>query len=267
MRVGFTIALNALHHFKHNDYAWKLAKQLDHWVIVEGAAGSTGSTSWCKTIPEEYHDDGLSTDGTTSFLQEFEIDHSNVHVAQKPGGWANKDEMVNEAVKMLRKIVEKELNGDFSNVFLWQIDADEQWALLDMAAAETEITDCNCDVGEFYANYYLGDHLMAIGEWGEGKKLPYRRLWNWNGQMFKTHEPPQLEDCDSPRVLCPQRFNHYAYKHECDVQFKDAWYSGHEGIYDRWLLLQQLEERDFPRPIRELITGPWGETDTQIVWI
>jgi hypothetical protein len=266
MRVGFTIALNAVHHFRNNDYAKKLAEMLDYWVVIEGAAGSSGSTEWCKEMPDEFHFQGGSIDGTAPYIQELAEKFPNVILGQYVGMWDNKDRMVNRALRFLRSIIEEEHGGDYKDVYLWQIDADEQWTSFDMGAAESYLLEYNCDVGEFYCNYFIGEHLQAVGEWGEGKKVPYRRLWRWKGQDFESHEPPQLKDDKSTRLLCPQRFDHYAYYFPQDVKFKDAWYSGHEGIYDRWVDLNKRDESEFPCGIDQLITGPWGRTDTQIIY-
>ena len=105
MRVAFTIALNAKHHFEHNNYADKMAEMFDYWVIVEGASGHTGSTSWCKDISEKYQNNGASTDGTVEYLKELSDKHQNVEAILHQGPWANKDSMVNVAVDFLREMV------------------------------------------------------------------------------------------------------------------------------------------------------------------
>ena len=67
--------------------------------------------------------------------------------------------------------------------------------------------------------------------------------------------------------MLPQRFQHYAYYFRQDVKFKDAWYKGHEGVYERWVELnKQAEQADIGAvwPVSDLITGAWGKTDTVI---
>jgi hypothetical protein len=58
----------------------------------------------------------------------------------------------------------------------------------------------------------------------------------------------------------------YNYYFKSDVEFKDAWYGGHEGILERWNLLNSLDEKFFPMHISNLITGSWGKTNSAIVY-
>lgn len=257
MRIAFTIILNGEHHLKHNKYALYLRDILDYWVIVEGATKSGGSTKWCKEMPSKYHDNGHSVDDTVEILQNLESD--KVRLVFKNGLWDSKDQMVNAALDEIIKIPEVKKSKD---KFLWEIDIDEQWTRKNMALAEATLYERGATCGEFLSNFYVGKDLIAKGEWGEGKLLPYRRLWIWNGEKFKTHEPPQL-DREEIITLLPQRFNHYAYYFEQDVKFKNDWYSGHEYIHERWAKIQKRNV--FPCKISELITGKWGETDTVIV--
>ncbi len=268
-RVAFTIILNGLHHLQHNAYAEYLAKHLDLWIIVEGAAKSQGSTAWCEEMPDEWHKDGHSVDGTMEYIERLKGQFGNIYTAFNHNYdcekgmftdhfWGNKDEMVNAAIKVL-----KGCGGQFNPCHLFEIDIDEQWTIEQMTEAERILDEQQAKTGEFLCNYYVGPNLLAKGEWGEGLALPYRRLWRWEGEQFKTHEPPELEGGNDKTALLPQRFNHYAYYFEQDVKFKDAWYGGHEGIYERWKELQK--ETEFPQPISRLITGMWGRTKTEIV--
>lgn len=259
-RVAFTIIFNGLHHLRHNDYAEYLAKHLDLWIIVEGAAKSQGSTGWCKEMPEEWHRDGHSIDGTLEYLVELSGKYDKFHIVSSDGFYDSKDHMVNRAILALREYGEQ-----FNPCYLYQIDVDEQWTIEQMAKAERMLEIEKAKAGTFLCNYYVGPNLIAAGEWGEGKKLSYRRLWRWEGEYFRTHEPPELEGGNGKEILLPQRFNHYAYYFEQDVKFKDQWYGGHEGIYERWLMLQN--ETVFPQPISRLITGPWGKTQTEIMQV
>ena len=260
-RIAFTIILNGLHHLKHNDYAEYLAKNLDYWIIVEGACQSQGSTKWCKEMPDKWHKGGQSIDGTTDFICDLRAKYPNkiTHYVIRNEMWDSKDQMINHAIFHIKD--EMKIN----NCFLFEIDIDEQWTIEQMAEAEQMLIDQGGKTGLFLADFYVGENLLAKGEWGEGKKLPYRRLWKWEGEYFKTHEPPVLEGGNGREILLPQRFKHYAYYFEQDVKFKNDWYGGHEGIYERWLALQK--ETEFPQPISRLITGGWGKTKTEIAKI
>lgn len=236
MRFAFTIVLNGLHHLKHNDYYLRVLDMVDMWAVAEGACNNTGSTQWCNPMPEEYHHNGRSIDGTIEFLMDLESQNNNIVVVQSTGLWKNKDSMVNAAVSKLPN------NG---TNHLWQIDVDEQWTKDKMKRAESILDYMGADCAEFFCNYEMGNGYRAIGSWGEGKGLPYRRLWKWKGQEFESHEPPVLSGGNGHTVLLPQRFNHYAYYFEKDVVFKDKWYGGHSGIYGGWKKIQSAKGNDF----------------------
>ena len=260
MRIGFTIILNGLRHLKHNDYYMILPNILDHWIIVEGVSQPTGSTSWCKELPPSMHKNYLSNDGTTEFLDN--IKSNKIHVVRPDNRpWKNKDEQVNKAIEVAKTLVKE---GD--ECMLWQIDIDEQWYPEDMIKAEEHLRNNNGKTGCFLCNYFVGKNQIAIGHWGEGNYEPYRRLWNWKGENFISHEPPKLEGKNGTGLLLPQRFNHYAYYYEEDVKFKEAYYGGYEGLYERWLKVQ--ENKDII-PVSELLGNNtwWGRTQTYIKYV
>jgi len=278
MRIGFSIILNGLHHLKHNDYAEYLANNLDLWIIAEGACLNQGSTKWCKAMPERYHDvNGSSVDGTWSYIIQLSDYYHNVVIAneninslkfkEETGTfWNSKDSQVNACIETLKHM---NFNWKIDPIYLWQIDCDEQWDLNNMKKAEEKLLKSNCRVGMFHCNYWVGSNLQVKGEWGEGLKLPYRRLWLWEGEYFKTHEPPLLGDGFMSEVLLPQRFEHYAYYFEKDVRFKNDWYSGHEGILQRWKQLNnkaKLQSIGVIGNIDLLLykDSYWGKTKTRI---
>lgn len=252
-RVAFTIVFNGIHHLKHNDFANSMASMFDHWVIVEGAARSEGSTGWCKPMPSEYHRNGRSIDGTVGYIEAIANRANNVSTVSFPGGmWPSKDEMVNAALVSLLR----ETKGE--PCYLWEVDVDEQWTPDALRRAEKALTDAGAKCGQFYANFYVGPGLVVHGDWGEGRKLPYNRLWLWESARFEKHEPPTLFGGNEPTILLEERFNHYAYYFEKDVMFKDEWYGNHQGIYDNWLRLQKLPPDKFPISVGELLPFKWG---------
>jgi hypothetical protein len=215
----------------------------DRWIIVEGAAGNEGSTRWCKPMPAEYHRDGHSVDDTEHMLHILDV-AENTKILRTHGLWASKDAMVNAALAELRE-----------DCWLWQVDVDEVWDLKSIQDAEVAMTDMGADCGQFYCDCWLGKGIKAVGAWGEGRWLPYRRLWRWmRGARFATHEPPELQCNNGTVVLLPLKFQHFSYYFEEDVRFKDAWYSNHEGVYENWLLLQK--EKIFPQPLSYLFKSP-----------
>jgi len=258
-RIAYTIIYNGLHHLKHELYAERLCNALDHWIIIEGAAGNGGSTSWCNMLDRSY----ASKDGTREFIEDLSKKYPgkvSYRFAQK--FWAGKDDMVRAAVDALILAGHKEC-------FLWEIDADEQWLPEQMERAEERLLRENAKTGTFLCDYYLSHDLLAVGQWGEGNLIPYRRLWHWRGEQFAKHEPPELEGGNGKTILIEERFKHFAFLFERDVYFKSQYYGGHEMIYHPWLKLQLEAERsklEFPLHISFLFgkKGWIGESKTYI---
>lgn len=258
-RVAFTIIQNGLHHLKHNDYYKFILDNFSYWIVVEGASSNNGSTHWCNTFPPEFHNNGKSIDGTNEFLTELSKTYKNLIHITPSGIWYSKDEQVNVGIRRLKEITNK--------CYLWEIDIDEQWNIDQIKYSEDALFKTNAKMGCFLCDYYVGKDLLAIGEWGEGNLLPYRRLWNWNGELFTSHEPPNLDGGNGLGVLIHTKFKHYSMFFEDDVKFKDKWYVGHNGMYERWLNLQK--EENFPQSIRRLlgVDMRWARTNTTIVRI
>ena len=256
-RVAFTIILNGINHLIHNDFYNDMCKNFDMWVIVEGVAGNSGSTSWCHNVDQTFHNNFLSIDGTTEFLDKNK--RKNVIVLRPTNQpWDSKDEQVNAAISAIKE--------KYSECFLWQVDVDEQWTCESLQLAEKLLLEKGGKTGCFLSNYFVGPNQQAFGEWGENKAEPYRRMWHWCGEMFKTHEPPQLDGKNGPGLLLPVRFNHYSYFFKEDVIFKEKYYSGYEGIYDRW---KQIQKNKDIIHVSELL-GPkirWSYTNTLIKYI
>ena len=291
MRIGITIVFNGLHHLKHNEWADKLTSMLDYWAIVDGLAANTGSTSWCNqlfAVPSVGRLLEGSLDGTNEYLDMAIAKYpGSVGAVALTGARHNKDSMMNVGVDMVHQefgpTLGKAPPAPSGPHFLWQLDVDEQWTPEQMDAAEQELLASGGTCGCFHADHYVGEHLLARGTWGEGNdpvdplRNAYRRLWLWDGRKFATHEPPVLEGGNGKEVLLLQkpdqpaslgsRFAHYAYFYEKDVEFKEQFYSGHEGLLSRWKALQARPKEDFPRPLSDLITGPWGKTKTEVVWL
>lgn len=265
MRIAFTIVLNGEHHLTHNNFWRNMLENFDYWVIVEGVALPNGSTSWCKTIPDSMHKNYLSTDYTTTRLSFLNMDSDGKVSVVRKGEinnrqpFTSKDEQVNAAINFIK-------TNRASECFLWQVDVDEQWTKQQLDEAEEMLVKNGGKTGCFLCDYYVGPNQQVFGDWGEGKHEPYRRLWNWKGEMFLKHEPPTLEGKNGPGLLLPQRFKHYAYYFEQDVKFKEAYYQGYEGLYERWL---KVQENRSTIPVKELL-GPktwWSFTNSHIKYV
>ena len=151
MRIAFTIIHNGLHHLKHNNQASNIINSCDYWIVVEGASESNGSTQWCKEFPEHLHINGRSVDGTCEYLEMLSKQHSNIIYVPSNGFWKSKDEQVNRAIQEVKKLTDK--------CYLWEIDADEQWAEESMDQAEKELETRVGKSGSFRADCYVGKNL------------------------------------------------------------------------------------------------------------
>ena len=260
-RVAFTIIYNGLHHLKHNDQ-WKfIVDNFDQWVIVEGAAKNGGSTAWCNDHPGMSH----STDGTREFVSDLCSKYDNVKFITNFGDsyWESKDAMVNCA---LTNLAESYKDEEF--IFLWEIDADEQWSLDALEANEQALLKSGKNTGAVRWNHFVSHDLIAIGDWGGNLNT---RLWIWapGKQLFATHEPPIMQNSDAPIEL-PKPCNHFGYLFEKDVYFKSQYYGGHENIYEPWLKLQVDKERNslsFPLHISFMFgrSGWIGKSNSHII--
>jgi hypothetical protein len=253
MRIAFTIIFNGLHHLQHNNYLETLLPTFDYWVFVEGACNPTGSTRWCQPILDKYHNKGHSIDGTLEYLRNMANSNRKVILIENNGFWSNKDDMVNAAMAFI--------NSKCPD-FFWQIDCDEFWTQDQIVASEYLLRNSKGNTGTFLSEYYVKDRLIAIGDWGEGRKLPYNRLWKHNGKLFKCHEPPILEGGNGKVSLLPARFKHYAYCYESDVLFKQDFY-GYDNLYKNWLALDEMIP---PISISYFLTDKnWSKSKTLIV--
>lgn len=264
MRIAFTIVLNGLDMLKRQ-VEEGILKNFDYWIIIEGAANNNGSTAWCNEFPSDFHNNGLSVDGTHEYLIELAGQHDKVKVVYKNGFWNSKDEQVNQIFNVMKEV---------ESCFLWEIDSDEFWNIENIRLTEHQITTNKAKAASFLCDYFVGNgeghQLIVKGGWGEGNSLRYNRVWHYEkGDRFITHEPPILTGQTNANTLqLPYRFSHYAYTQIYSVLFKDAWYGGHEGIFEKWFALNKLNKEDFPQPLSALLPDPkWDDGKTFIHWV
>lgn len=256
-RVAFTIILNGLHHLTHKSFFSKMLEQFDLWVIIEGVARPGGSTSWCRDIDEAFHKNFLSADGTTEFL---DANKNSKLIVIRPncGPWSSKDEQVNAGINEIRK--------KYKKCFLWQVDVDEHWESHQLKEAEDILLENKGKTGCFLCDYFVGPNQQVFGEWGECTRDTWRRLWYWEGEEFATHEPPTLLGRNGPGYLLPQRFKHYSYYFEKDVLFKEKYYGGYDGLYERWKKVQRNRDTI---PVIDLLGSniQWSYSNTIIKYV
>lgn len=241
MRYALTIVYNAKHHLLHNGFAEKMVQMFDKWVIIEGFSRNGGSTDWCTSIRPPHQ----STDGTIETCQDLASQYpTKVIFHTSAQGYASKDDQVNKGIELLQG------NPDG---WLWQVDSDEQWTKADLYEAETMLGIGSISAGGFQFYHYLckdsdGKQLVGKGSWGDNIVA---RLWWWHGQKFKTHEPAIMHGQDGIKFL-PQKFHHYSYVFEQDVEFKSKYYKGYRPVLSNWRMLQQ-KRFNYPIPAKTLL--------------
>jgi hypothetical protein len=238
-----------------------------HWHIIEGMAKLKYDTAWGLEnggqVPQEFHEDGLSVDGTTEYINSLLLQHkSSITVYRKPMGmlWEGKREMVNAP-----------LCNDLGNCLLWQLDVDELWTKKSIEKVY-KMFENNPDrwSAYFYCFYFLGLRKYIVSD-GVKSTMPWDwlRVWRYvNGMKWGAHEPPILlnthgEDVGKIRPFTREEtlrekigFQHFAYSTLESVLFKEAYY-GYKGLVDQWKLLQAKSGRVV---IGEGFPGVWPGT-------
>lgn len=241
MRYALTIAYNALHHLKHNDYYKTILDNFDKWAIIEGFSHNGGSSSWCNNISMAPQ----SKDGTIEFCEQLVKDYPDKVIFQtSETGWASKDQQSNKGIELLKGLPEG---------WLWNIDADEQWASEDFALAESMLEKSIETAGAFKFIHYLckdaeGNQLIGGGNWGDNV---VDRLWWFKGQKFLRHVGPVMEG-QKGRKLLPIKYHHYSYYFQQDVEFKSKYYRGYEPILNNWKKIQTKKYK-YPISVTELL--------------
>ena len=255
----FTIVVNGKPFIEHHIRVFKQLSCPWHWHIIEGIAEQNHDTAWSKQIggriSSEIHRAGLSTDGTTEYLDDLARQFpQNITIYRKPAGafWDGKLEMVNAPLANIRQ-----------ECLLWQVDADELWTADQIQRARKLFLSQPDKTAAFYlCHYFVGKDLIITSRNTYGNHLAYEWLRTWRfqpGDLWASHEPPRL--C-RPSSSGPVRdigrinpfqhgqteplglvFQHYAYATEAQLRFKETYY-GYAGAVKQWKHLQA--QKQFP---------------------
>jgi len=201
------------------------------WHIVHGPAANTGSTAWCGENMA-----GLSTDGTTAFLQAINLVFDSVKVYEQDWWSGGKDEMVNCP-----------LSNFTEECVLLQMDVDEFWTAAQMKSILSLFESSPwIDMMKFRCNYFVGPDIIVSSKGGFGD-LPeeWLRAWRWKPNMrFDSHEWPvlagnkgKLLDKDYTEAL-GLVFNHYSWVLPKQAQYKQEFYRWPAGA-EFWSKLQR----------------------------
>ncbi len=270
----FTIVLNGMpfisHHidaFKHLPFRW-------HWHIVEGAAELVADTAWSRPnggyLPESFHYDGLSIDGTSEYIDQLKLFFpDNITVYRKPAGelWQGKLAMVNAP-----------LDSILEECLLWEINADECWSHAQLCDGWRMFQDEPERSAAFYrCHFFVGPHLVVSSRncYSQQPGHEWLRTWRYRpGCRWAAHEPPRLICCgsDGERDIARKApfsngeteakglvFQHFAYTTVDQVRFKEKYYGYSQATYG-WLQLQK--ERTFSVRLGDYL--PWVPDGTTV---
>ena len=231
MLTIFTIVLNGEPYISKKIEIFNKLQIPWRWKIVEGVSKPINCTRWCREVPDRWHKEFRSIDGTHEYLQNLKHDKVQTYFQNRP--FNGKIEMVNKA-----------LEGVDCGVVMEQ-DADEFWTPEQMTKVYDLLKDRTPGVAaQFFCNYYIGKKVV-VSRSGLGA-YPYEwfRAWKWGeGIEFTSHEPPILnhQPIRIPRGITEEMglvFEHYAYGTREQVRFKEDFY-GYTGLLDSWDELQK----------------------------
>lgn len=221
------------------------------WIVVEGAAGNTADTAWCKE-----QEPRLSLDGTHEYLS---LLHGTIHHIWSEDLWLNKTDMCNAALACIHE-----------PCVLMQIDADEIWTAEQLEKIVTLFEEHpTLAAARFACRYFVGPALLLQGEHCYGDfDNEWLRAWRFTpGDTFAAHEPPLLRQGSWPheRYDSLQKdesrklglvFDHFPYVTEAQVAYKEKFY-GYTGLLDQWKALQRNQE--WPVPLSRFFAHVSGD--------
>jgi len=269
----FTIVLNGepfiRYHvdvLRHLPFDW-------HWHVVEGVADLRHDTAWAVAnggqIDDRQHHNGLSNDGTSSYLDELAalFPHNITLYRPEPGAfWDGKLAMVNAPLETIRQ-----------ECLLWQVDVDEFWTAEQICTSRQLFLDHPDKTAAFYwCRFFVGKGLLVSSRncYSQNPAFEWLRTWRYtHGCRWQAHEPPQLHfpnpdgttiDLASLNPFTHAEteekglvFQHFAYLLPQQLRFKESYYGYSQALY-HWIRLQK--EREFPLRLGDFL--PWVPDET-----
>ena len=271
----FTIVLNGepfierhIEQFQHLTVPWT-------WHIVEGAAALKHDTAWSVRnggiLDETFHRNGLSTDGTTEYLNALNAAFpENVKVYRRTGGG-----VFDGKIEMIRAVT-----GQIAEeCLLWQIDSDEFWTAQQITTAHRMfMADASRTAAFYFCDFHVGPELVTttFNTYASNLGGEWLRTWRYRpGMLWLRHEPPTLVSeshgsnlADVARInpflhyetaAAGLVFRHEAYITEAQLVFKERYYGYRNALVD-WRALQM--ETQFPVPLRRYFG--WVNDETMV---
>lgn len=233
MLTVFTIVLNGQPWIQRILPELMRLKILWRWRIVEGVADPFRCTSWCRPVPDRWHEMYRSIDGTSGYLDGIR-NFKEVTVLRRASAYRGKMHMIEEA-----------LSQDSHDVVV-QLDADELFSATQLEIIHnTLMWEPAGTAMQFPCDFYVGPSKKIVSQGCYGS-MPYEwlRAWRWGpGVRFESHEPPSLNISGKviPRGVCDSmglRMDHRAYASREQAAFKEQYY-GYAGLLDGWDRLQK----------------------------
>lgn len=260
----FTIVLNGKPFIEYHVNVFKQLPFKWHWHVVEGVADLKNDTAWSLKngafISDELHNNGLSNDGTSEYLDELKKQFpDNVTVYRKENGqfWNGKLEMVNAPIPNINE-----------ECILWEIDSDELWTADQFVLGrQLYINNPNKTASFYFCFFFVGEKLFitSTDTYGNHTKFEWLRSWRFlPGDQWVTHEPPRLcrknengewidislidpikHDATQHHGLV---FQHFAYVTPEQLKFKEKYY-GYKNALEQWKELQT--QKQFPVMLKD----------------
>jgi glycosyltransferase involved in cell wall biosynthesis len=224
------------------------------------------SAQW-RSHPDTLHDRGLSTDGTTAYLDQIQQQYpDHITLYRPPTGkfWDGKREMVNAPLAEIHE-----------SCLLWQVDVDELWTIEQLIAARDLFLQHPHKTAAYYwCWYFVGEALMINSRncYAENPAQEWLRTWRYEpGDRWAAHEPPRLVRSNGEDVAAIDPlghdeteaaqlvFQHFAYVTPDQLRFKQEYY-GYTDALACWAALQQ--QTRFPLRLRQYF--PWVRDFTTV---
>ena len=149
MLTIFTIVLNGMPYIQRHLAEFQKLKIPWQWRIVEGVTLPVKCTRWCMQVPDQYHKNFVSIDGTHEYIESIQGREVKAYWQAKP--FAGKLDMIKEALQCVDHGV------------VMEIDADEIWTTDKLDAVYGLLKEGDYGkAAQFHCNYYVGPNKKVV---------------------------------------------------------------------------------------------------------